>query len=174
MPTMAGAAVARQQEREPEMNGVTLSARAHTSVREHAATASPLEACGMLIGVADGDGVRVTRALACPNVAALEERGHRFEIDPRAVINVRRALRGTAESVVGFYHSHPSAEAAPSASDMVSIRLWPETLWVIVPVQDGEAGEPRAWWLDEAGAPAARELAVRVPPPPARLVACPE
>ena len=97
-------------------------------------------------------GVRVTRALPCPNVAPREEQAHFFALDPRAVVNVRRSLRNTAESIVGFYHSHPDAAAQPSAADMEYIRLWPETVWLIVPVAAGEPGEPRAWWLDEAAA----------------------
>jgi proteasome lid subunit RPN8/RPN11 len=116
--------------------------------------------------------VRVSRALPCPNVAAPEERTHRFVIDPRAVLNVRRSLRNTKETIVGFYHSHPDVAAEPSRTDMEYIRLWPETVWLIVPVDAGSAGEPRAWWLDEVDDPAARELRVHVPPVRATAAAC--
>jgi proteasome lid subunit RPN8/RPN11 len=153
---------------------VTLTARVGEATLDHAASAYPFEGCGLLIGYLGEDGVRVTRALPCPNLAAREEQTHRFVIDPRAVVNVRRSLRNTAESIVGFYHSHPDAPAAPSATDMEYIRLWPETVWLIVPVQAGESGQPRAWWLDEVDSPEARELRVHVPPVPAKAAACPE
>jgi proteasome lid subunit RPN8/RPN11 len=151
---------------------VTLPARVRESASNHAAGTYPFEGCGLLIGYLGEDGVRVTRAVPCPNVAAPEERTHRFIIDPRAVLNVRRSLRSTSESIVGFYHSHPDAEAKPSRTDMEYIRLWPETVWLIVPVKGGEAGEPRAWWLDDVDAPDARELRVHVPPVRAAAAAC--
>lgn len=152
---------------------VALTGRVGDAALDHAASAYPFEGCGLLIGYVEGDQVRVTRALPCPNVAAREEQTHRFVIDPRAVLNVRRSLRGTPEAIVGFYHSHPDAPAAPSATDLEFIRLWPETVWLIVPVAGGECGEPRAWWLDEGDAPRPREIAVHVPPVPA-AAACPE
>ena len=154
------------------MKQVTLVGRVREAASDHAAGTYPFEGCGLLVGHVEEERVRVSRAVPCPNVAAPEERTHRFIIDPRAVLNVRRSLRGTSESIVGFYHSHPDAEAKPSRTDMEYIRLWPETVWLIVPVQGGEAGEPRAWWLDEADAPHARELKVRVPPVRAPAAAC--
>jgi proteasome lid subunit RPN8/RPN11 len=86
---------------------------------------------------------------------------------------VRRSLRGSQESVIGFFHSHPDCAAAPSATDMEYIRLWPETVWLIVPVFGGEATQPRAWWLDDVEETHARELAVEVlPVRAAAMAAC--
>ncbi len=45
---------------------------------------------------------------------------------------------------------------------MEFIRLWPETVWVIVPVRGGTAGAPRGWWLEDADGEAAIELEVSV------------
>jgi proteasome lid subunit RPN8/RPN11 len=138
----------------------------------HAALTYPLEGCGLLIGSSEGDTVHVTRALPCPNVAPVEQRSHRFEIDPRVVINVRRSLRGRAEAIVGFFHSHPDAEAAPSPTDLQYLTLWPETLWLIVPVSGGTPGEPRGWWLEET---AIAPLEVPVEQlRPAVLATCPD
>jgi proteasome lid subunit RPN8/RPN11 len=153
----------------------TLTARVRERVLEHAAATYPYEGCGLLIGYVGEDGPRVTRALPCPNVAAPETRTHRFSIDPRAVLNVRKSLRGSQETVIGFFHSHPDAPAAPSVTDMEYIRLWPETVWLIVPVFAGDATQPRAWWLDDADEPQARELAVEVLPVRTAVMAtCPE
>jgi len=155
---------------------VRIPAALGARVLEHAAGGYPLEVCGLLIGVADGDGaaLRVTRTLPCPNVAPAEERHHRFAIDPRVIINVQRTLRGTPERILGFYHSHPDAAAEPSATDMEYVRLWPETVWLIVPVSGGAAGQPRVWWLDGADAPAARELTLRTVRPRSEPAPCPD
>lgn len=156
------------------MNRVTLVARANGTILEQLIGAYPYEGCGLLIGYHSGDGIRVTRALPCPNVAPVEERSHRFSIDPRAFINVRKSLRGSSESVVGFFHSHPDAAAVPSKTDMEYLRLWPETVWLIVPVNAGHPGDPRAWWLDHTDDEAARELEVESLPVRTAVQICPE
>jgi proteasome lid subunit RPN8/RPN11 len=142
------------------------------AVLQQAGLTYPLEGCGLLIGRIEAEQVVVTRVLACPNVAPAEERGHRFQIDPRVVINVRRSLRGRSESIVGFFHSHPDAEAEPSRTDLEYLRLWPETLWLIVPVHEGTPAEPRGWWLDEWESEP-REVPVEQARP-AALATCPE
>lgn len=144
------------------------------ALRGHAGRAFPHEACGLLVGRVEAEGVVVTRALPCPNQAPLEERHHRFSIDPRAVINVRRSLRGTPESIVGFYHSHTNGRAVPSPLDLEHIRLWPETVWLIVPEGGGDPDQPvRAWWLD-AGEQEVRELSFRVAALSTARMVCPE
>lgn len=156
------------------MNQVSLPPKAKDAALDHAASAYPFEGCGLLVGYTGEDGIRVTRVVPCPNVAERSEQTHRFVIDPRAVLNVRRSLRNTAETIVGFYHSHPDAPAAPSKTDMEFIRLWPETVWMIVPVEGGAPGAPRAWWLDDVDASAARELTLHVPPVRSTVATCPE
>ncbi|HEX6926574.1 MAG TPA: M67 family metallopeptidase [Longimicrobiaceae bacterium] len=152
---------------------VVVSGPVRDSLRAHATRAYPEEACGLLIGRIEAEEVLITRAVPCPNQAPLAERHHRFSIDPRAVINVRRTLRGSPESVVGFYHSHTNGRAVPSALDVTHIRLWPETVWVIVP-EGGEPGAaPRAWWLDEREAEV-RELTIEVAALGSGRLVCPE
>lgn len=155
------------------MNRVILHPRAREALLEHVSGAHPRGVCGLLIGVRAVEEARVTRALACPNVAAVD-RETSFAISPRAVINVRRALRGTADTVLGFYHSFANAAAVPSTADEGSIRRWPETVWLIAPVLAGETQSMRAWWLDGVEA-AVRELEVQTRSAPLRhLVSCPE
>jgi proteasome lid subunit RPN8/RPN11 len=56
------------------------------------------------------------------------------------------AARGGLD-VLGFYHSHPDHPAIPSAFDRD--HAWPWYTYVIVPVEGGEAGAPRAWQLKQ-------------------------
>lgn len=157
----------------PAVAEVIVGGPVRDALRGHAGRAYPQEACGLLIGRVEAGRVTVARALPCPNQAPREERHHRFSIDPRAVINVRRSLRGTPESIVGFYHSHTNGRAVPSAIDLEHIRLWPETVWIIVPEGGSEEASVRAWWLD-AGEQEVRELAYHVAAVAAVRVACPE
>lgn len=128
-------------------------------VQDHALAGSPHEVCGILIGRNYEGTVRVSRMLPCHNIAPESERGRRFSIDPAAVINLQRALRPTAEAIVGFYHSHPHHSAVPSQLDLEHVRLWPETVWLIAGVNPRDETELRAWWLD-AGHDDVRELAI--------------
>jgi proteasome lid subunit RPN8/RPN11 len=153
---------------------VVLGPFAAEVVTETSAAVYPLEGCGLLIGTLHRDQVIVTRAVRCANVAPVEQRTHRFAIEPRVVINVTRTLRGKNESIVGFFHSHPDAEAVPSATDLEYIRLWPDVVWLIVPVIAGGPAEPRAGWLDSQNPRAPRELEVVQSAPRLVAAACPE
>ncbi|MEY4159832.1 MAG: hypothetical protein RLZZ136_453 [Pseudomonadota bacterium] len=100
--------------------GVTSGALA--TVQKEAAKAAPAEACGLLLG--DHHGIR--QAVVCANVAADPLR--HFEIDPAALIAAHRAARGGGPQVIGYWHSHPSGAAAPSATDRAMAsgdgRIW--------------------------------------------------
>lgn len=156
------------------MTEVTLLEGAHDALLAHASRAYPREACGLLIGVLAENEARVTRALPCPNIADASERERGFMIDPGALLNVRRSLRGTDQTILGFYHSHADADATPSGTDLAHIRLWPETVWLITPVLSGQPYPPRAWWLDGLSTDEAREVAVRRAAPAFTLAGCPE
>lgn len=124
---------------------IRMSAAAWQQIAAAARAAYPEECCGLLVGVGGGEGggeVRVTRIVECENVAAPSRRD-RFEIDPRRQFAVLRGLRGSAEAIVGHYHSHPDAAAAPSAQDCRQI-FDPCLIWLIVAV-DGEHCEAAAY-----------------------------
>ena len=120
--------------------------------------AYPEECCGLLVGHAPrADEVAVTRIVDSPNVHP-ERTRDRFEIDPKIRFDVERDLRGSAERIIGHFHSHPDHPAEPSETDR-AMAFEPELIWVIVAVADGRAGETRAFKVDEArGAFAAVEI----------------
>jgi proteasome lid subunit RPN8/RPN11 len=102
-----------------------------------ARAAAPKECCGLMVGA----GLRVTRAVPAANIAA--DPARRFDIDPQRQFDLLRALRGTAEQVIGHYHSHPGAPPAPSAHDLAMAHD-PEAVWVIV--SPGQAPDAVAAW----------------------------
>lgn len=129
------------------MKRLVLPAAAAESAAAEGRQGYPYEICGALIGHQEGEVLRVQRVASFPNVADETQRRRRFAIDPVAILRLERELRGSGEQLLGFYHSHPDHEAAPSVTDMEYFRLWPETAWLIVPVRQGEPGPGRAWWL---------------------------
>ena len=92
-----------------------------------AARAHPNEACGLLLGERRGAREHIVATVPTANVAPDPTRN--FEIDPAALIAAHRAERaGEGLALLGWYHSHPSGDAAPSATDRASAprdgRLW--------------------------------------------------
>ncbi|WP_202614878.1 M67 family metallopeptidase [Elioraea sp. Yellowstone] len=101
-----------------------------------AAAALPREACGLLVGRAVAHGVVVTGLAPSRNLAAPEDA---FEIDAALQLALQRRLRGTAEAVVGVWHSHPAGTPTPSARDAAG--AWEAGLaWLIT------AGEQTTAW----------------------------
>ncbi|HSM53723.1 MAG TPA: M67 family metallopeptidase [Erythrobacter sp.] len=81
------------------------------ALRNAAASALPRECCGILLGT----GNRFTEARPAANVHPRPET--HFEIDPQALIDAHRAARAGGPQVLGYYHSHPTGAAEPSATD---------------------------------------------------------
>jgi desampylase len=136
------------------------------SVLQEALRARPEEACGLLVGTAEGGCARVGRVVACRNTAPPELRRRRFEIDPARVIQEERSLRGSTETVLGFYHSHPVGESVPSEWDLRYMALWPDAVWMIASrLEEGERASLRAWVWDPEAPETPRELGIARPTP---------
>jgi desampylase len=87
---------------------------------------SATEICGIL----RGEGPRIVQADPAANVAA--DPARHFEIDPAALLAAYRdARRSGAAAVAGWYHSHPSGDPAPSATDAAQAAP-DDMLWLIV------------------------------------------
>ena len=100
----------------------------------------------------------------CAHISRLEEvanvhptpRTH-FEIDPQALINAHRAQRegagldgasgakpgAASEALIGYFHSHPTGSARPSACD-AQMAAGDGKIWAIA------AGKDVTFWRDEA------------------------
>jgi proteasome lid subunit RPN8/RPN11 len=102
---------------------LTLSRAALDGVLRHAREAAPRECCGMLVGRAD----RILFSVAAVNLA---ESPTRYLIDPADHIRARREARQRELDVVGFYHSHPTGPAYPSAVDIAEAS-YAESVWLI-------------------------------------------
>lgn len=104
-----------------------------------ARAAHPRECCGLLFGSA----MAITAARPARNVHPATET--HFEIDPQALIDAHRAMRGGGPQLVGYYHSHPSGPPEPSATDR-ALAARDGTIWAIV----GD-GQVKLWRAGEEG-----------------------
>ncbi|WP_119420197.1 M67 family metallopeptidase [Desertibaculum subflavum] len=111
-----------------------------------AGQAYPEEACALLVGT--GDPPSITRLIPCANIAA--DRRRRFEVDPAARIRLEVALRGTAERIIGVWHSHPNGSSEPSAADAAMIHE-PDLLWLVTGIAPPAEPVTRAFRPHGAG-----------------------
>jgi proteasome lid subunit RPN8/RPN11 len=108
----------------------------------------PNECCGVLLGRAsegpDGPVREVSDILPIENARELEERYHRFVIEPLDYLRAETAARERGLDVLGFYHSHPDHPAKPSDYDRE--HAWPNLSYVVAAVagRPGEGAEVRA------------------------------
>ena len=118
----------------------SVSVRMHLieKLRVEATRAFPDEACGLLLG-REG---RIEQAIPARNVHPTP-RTH-FEIDPQALIDGHRAARQGGLDVLGYYHSHPTGAAEPSAIDR-QMATGDGRVWAIA----GKDGV--TFWRDDEG-----------------------
>lgn len=121
-----------------------LGAAAAAAMRDHARRDLPREACGLILGPADGGAaVMGDEAVPSPNLAPAG-RDDLFELDTALHLALQRRARACGRRVVGIYHSHPGGRAVPSARDAAG--AWDESLiWVIIATDLAGGCEIRAW-----------------------------
>ncbi|MFC3213974.1 Mov34/MPN/PAD-1 family protein [Novosphingobium panipatense] len=116
-------------------------------LREDASRAAPEECCGLLLGRHG----RIEQAQEAANIAPDPRR--RFEIDPAALFAAFKAARGEGAQVLGYYHSHPTGDARPSATDREhstgDLRIW-------AIIADSEV----AFWRDNANGSASQPFRI--------------
>jgi len=105
----------------------------------HARTAHPNECCGILAG-SPGTATHhfpLVNVLASPIL---------YEADPCELSKLHRAMRNLGIAEVALYHSHPTSDPIPSATDLLRNGYGTTIPHLIL----GPGGELRAWWLYEA------------------------
>lgn len=121
------------------MTRLCLSTDLRAQILEDCVRRYPEEACGLLIGRADG---LVTDIVISPNLSGEPERN--FEIDPALIIAQQKQGRSGKGEILGHYHSHPDGQARPSTRDQAQ-NYDPDLIWLIVQVTGGVAREIAAF-----------------------------
>ena len=117
-------------------------------VRHHARHEYPHECCGVLLGKR-GAGLAIVMAVKpAANLSSLDRTRH-FHMDPGDLLIAIREARGRRLELLGFYHSHPHSDAAPSARDLEG--GWPGTSAVVVPVNAEGCGSLRSYRVVKGG-----------------------
>ena len=113
--------------------------RAVARVVAHIEAVYPEEAPGGLLGIVGDDAaIEVVEAIPSDNIRE-DERRRRYLIGPDDVLALERRASDAGLQVVGYYHSHPDAPAAPSDFDRE--HAWPWYVYLIVSVVENLGAE---------------------------------
>jgi proteasome lid subunit RPN8/RPN11 len=108
-----------------------ISRQLYDQMVDHARADAPNECCGM-IASRDGEAVEVYTAV---NAAASPLR---YEIDGAEQYRIQMAIDDAQLDLGAIYHSHTRTAPYPSQTD-INLAFYPEALYVIVGLADGEA-----------------------------------
>jgi [CysO sulfur-carrier protein]-S-L-cysteine hydrolase len=98
----------------------------------HALEEAPNECCGMISG-ADGRARRLYRA------RNEFESPLRYNVHPQDLIRIVRDIEERGEELTAIYHSHTRSAAYPSQTDVNLAANWPDPLYLICSLAEGEA-----------------------------------
>ena len=107
----------------------------------HAREERPNECCGILAG-ADG------RVLKLYRTNSIERSPVKYNIDPKDLYKVLKEAEAQRWELLAFYHSHTFSEAYPSPTD-IRLATWPESLYLILSLQDPEQPVLRAFSIQD-------------------------
>lgn len=111
----------------------------------HCLDGYPLEACGLLVGVAGEGGDGEVRVLVPTENVAASSRV--YEVEPRALLRADREAEAAGLQVIGVYHSHTHTDAKPSPTDIAQA---PDPGWhyVLVSLRDS-VPSVRSWRIGD-------------------------
>ncbi|HTV08912.1 MAG TPA: M67 family metallopeptidase [Candidatus Aquilonibacter sp.] len=122
-----------------------LSRALYDDLRAHGEATYPNECCGILLGHADSDALRVTTLVRAGNTRT-DSAHNRYNIAPEELIAAQRQARTSGLDIVGFYHSHPDHPAHWSQTDFAEAH-WFGCAYVITAVAKGKSETTNSFLL---------------------------
>lgn len=120
----------------PGPASIALPIAIRTAIIDHARTAVPNEACGLIVGDRPAaEGGRALRWLPTRNRAASP---YRYEIDSDDLLRATIETDDADEVFWAIVHSHVASPARPSPTD-IGLAFYPDALYVLVSLHPDEA-----------------------------------
>jgi [CysO sulfur-carrier protein]-S-L-cysteine hydrolase len=104
---------------------------------QHARDELPNECCG-IVAAKDGKAIKLFRAVNA------EASPVRYGLDPHDQYRILKEIDEAGWSLGAIYHSHTGSPAYPSQTD-INLAFYPESLYLIVSLQDPERADVRAF-----------------------------
>jgi proteasome lid subunit RPN8/RPN11 len=128
-----------------ESSVLRISKADYDLIRWEAERSYPNECCGIILGTLLGGQRLATMMVPCRNERT-DAAHHRYSIPPEQVIAALKLARSRAESIVGFYHSHPDCPPRYSTTDLTEAH-WFGCSYVITSVERGHAAATDSYVL---------------------------
>lgn len=122
-----------------------LSRALYDQLRAHGEETYPNECCGILLGKAGADAIRVDSLVRAGNTRT-DSAHNRYHIAPQELIAAQRQARQHGLDIVGFYHSHPDHPAQWSQTDFAEAH-WFGCSYVITAVERAHAKATNSFLL---------------------------
>lgn len=115
------------------MLSIAITRQAHKQLLSYCLEAMPQEACGILAGTSetpDSPAV-VTHVYVISNVHEDPVRSFRFH--PGEWVSAYYGIQKNRQSLVGFFHSHPTSSAVPSKRDWLGLPVSDDLIsyWIV-------------------------------------------
>lgn len=94
---------------------ICLTATHLSTLKAHAISSSE-EVCGLLLG----SGKEVSEVIPIPNISPIPS--NHFEMSPIELLNALKQADIKQQTLIGFYHTHPSGAPIPSHQDIFQMR----------------------------------------------------
>lgn len=115
-------------------------------MKKHSESEYPHEAVGALIGNYINEKMEIEEVIEMENETT-ENPGRRFLVSPEAVYKIELCCRAEGKEIVGWYHSHPNGNPAPSEEDLKN--AFPFYAYFIISVVKGHTKEVKCWRLNK-------------------------
>jgi proteasome lid subunit RPN8/RPN11 len=102
------------------------------------------EVCGV-VGIDAGGEGHAERVYRAVNVHASPLK---FEIDPKELFELNRAIEGEGWEIGAIYHSHVRSAPFPSQTDVNFAANWPGVEWIIVGLAPGQEPDVRSYLIE--------------------------
>ncbi|MTI61792.1 MAG: M67 family metallopeptidase [Firmicutes bacterium] len=116
------------------MKEIIISKDKYQELVDHSLEEKPLEACGILAGVKEGDTYKVEKIYIMENTSASSEE---YLMAPEEQFEVFKDIRENELELVSIFHSHPHSPSRPSLKD-IDMAYYPEAVYIIISLVNPE------------------------------------
>jgi len=123
----------------------------YQKIIQHGLSGKPLEICGLLVGLKNGDDTHVSEVHAVDSKDLSEKT---YNMDALKYLKIDADVKARGLEIVGIYHTHPATEPYPSPTDMERAHwegtdeaIFPGYSYLIVSLRDPANPEPRSFVL---------------------------
>lgn len=116
----------------------------YACILQHCMEGLPNEACGLLGGIRNSDGIQVEKVYLLNN---LDASSRHFSMNPKEQFAAIKDMRASGYEMVGNFHSHPAAPSVPSEED-IRLAYDSSVYYLILSLEDRKHPALNAYIID--------------------------